>query len=258
MKSNNDQEQINNSVLRYFFNSWIQTCGVGWTHWQVFIAYVFSILFALGLLFFAKITGLEWSWIQMIVAGLIAWDLFGGVIGYNHIAIKRRSLKEGSRLPPLHHNLQHIHPLMLMFFNNEYWLLGITAYWFVTFFLYVEFLEIIPNTGQRRLGKKGQIVVIGFECLVAIFLVVASFFVSDIPTNFQVFGISTYIALCIFTLILIHIPLAFQRTTAIIEVVGIVFLGMALSPPTGFQWVIPVYFLKLLVGFTAKEEVKKM
>ncbi|MCG8337555.1 MAG: hypothetical protein MJE63_23890 [Proteobacteria bacterium] len=258
MKSNNDQKQINNPVLRYLFNSWIQTCGIGWAKWQVFIAYTFSILFALGLLFYAKMFGLEWSWIQMAVAGLIAWDLFGGVIGYNHIAIKRRSSKETSQLPPLHHNLQHIHPLILMFFNNEYWLIGVTVYWFVTFILYVEFLEIIPSTGQRRLGKNGQKVVIGFECLVAVFLIVVSFFVSDIPTNFQVYGISIYIALCIFTLILINIPLTFQRTTAIIEVVGIVFLGMALSPPAGFQWVIPVYFLKLLVGFTAKEEVKEM
>ena len=32
-------------------------------------------------------------------------------------------------------------------------------------------------------------------------------------------------------------------------------IGLFLSPPTGFQWLLPVYFLKLLVGFTVKENI---
>ena len=255
MSLHNQQKPLKNPILRTMFQSWIQACGEGWTHRQVLIAYAFSVLFAVGLLVYASMMGLGWSWIQMCAAGLIAWDLTGGVIGYNHHAIKRKSLKETSKLSPLHHNLQHIHPLILMFFNNESWLLGVTIYWFITFFLYVEFLEIKPATGQRRIGKNGQHVVIGFECAVALFLITSSFFVADIPTDFQVFGICVYSISCVLTLILMNTPLPFQRTTAIIQVVGMIFLGMMLFPPDGFQWVIPVYFLKLLVGFTAKEAV---
>lgn len=255
MNLHNEQKPIHNPILRYLFKIWIQTCGEGWTHRQVFVGYAFSILFPLGLLGYAGMTGIVWSWIQMLAAGLIAWDLMGGVIGYNHHAIKRRSIKETSKLPPLHHNLQHIHPLILMFFQNEYWLLGVTVYWFISFFLYVEFLEINPATGQRRIGKNGQIMVIGFECAVALFLITSSFFVPHVSRAFQVYGMSVYGALGVFTVILMYTSLPFQRTTAIIEVVGMVCIGMMLSPPEGFQWVIPVYFLKLLVGFTAKEAV---
>jgi len=32
-------------------------------------------------------------------------------------------------------------------------------------------------------------------------------------------------------------------------------IGLCLSPPAGFQWLLPVYYLKLLVGFTAKEYI---
>ncbi len=192
----------------------------------------------------------------MTAAGLMAWDLCGGVIGYNHIAIKIRSIKEHNVLPPLHHNFQHIHPLMLMFFNNDYWLLSVTLYWFLSFILYVEFLEINPSNGRRKFGERGQKLVIVFEISVAIFLMMISFFVTDIPADYQIFGMTVYAFLIVSTITLINIPLSFQRTIAIIEVVGIVFLGMLLSPPAGFQWLIPVYFLKLLVGFTAKEELK--
>ncbi len=256
MNRQHEQKPLQNPVLRYFFESWIQTCGTGWTHRQVLVAYLCSMFFAGGLLVYANVMRFDWSWIQMLAAGFIAWDLTGGIIGYNHQAIKRRNFHDTSILPPLHHNFQHIHPLMLMFFKNGPWLLGVTLYWFITFFLYVEFLEIIPATGRRRLGKAGQIVVIGFECAVALFLIISSFLVADVPTPFQIYGISVYGALCILTLILIHTSPPFQRTTAIIEVTGMIFIGMALAPPAGFQWLIPVYFLKLLLGFTAKEAVK--
>jgi hypothetical protein len=34
-------------------------------------------------------------------------------------------------------------------------------------------------------------------------------------------------------------------------------ISLFLSPPVGFQWLLPVYFLKLLVGFAAKENLDK-
>jgi hypothetical protein len=32
-----------------------------------------------------------------------------------------------------------------------------------------------------------------------------------------------------------------------------IIVGLFLSPPAGIQWLVPVYYLKLLVGFTSKD-----
>ena len=175
------------------------------------------------------------------------------MIGYNHPAIKRRRIQETSNLPVWHHNLQHIHPLFLIFFDNSAWLLGVTAYWFVTFFLYVEFLEIVPATGMRRLSVTAQKRVVGLEVAVALALICMSFVIADVPADFRMFGMVVYGGLVVATVVLIRTPVDFQRTTAVIALVAMIVLGLSLSPPAGFQWLLPVYFLKLLVGFTAKD-----
>ena len=126
-------------------------------------------------------------------------------------------------------------------------------YWFVTFFLYVEFLEIVPATGKRRLSATAQKWVIGFEIVVALALIGASFLVADVPADFRLYGMVVYGGLVLATFVLIRAPLVFQRTTAVIALVSIIVIGLYLPPPAGFQWLLPVYLLKLLVGFTAKE-----
>ena len=223
-----------NPILRKLYDIWIQVCGVGWTPGQIFIGYVFFVLVPLGVLLAAYVGGLRWSWVQMVAAGLLAWDLSGGVLGYNHPAMKHRRLQETSNLPVWHHNLQHIHPLILIFFNNPSILLGVMLYWFVTFFLYAEFLEIVPATGKRRLGEAGQKWVIGFEIAVALALISVSFVVADVSVDFRRYGIVVYSGLVLATFILIRTPLAFQRTTAVIALVSIIVIGQFLSPPTGF------------------------
>lgn len=255
MKTNNSLLVSQNPVLRYLYDSWIQTCGVGWTPSQVFVGYLFSVLLALGVLLAAYVNGWGWSWVQIAAAALLAWDLFGGMIGYNHPAMKRRRLQEASDVPVWHNNLQHIHPLILIFFNNPAWLLGVTFYWFATFFLYVEFLEIVPATGRRRLSTTAQKWVIGFEIAVALALIGVSFVVAHVPADFRLYGMVVYGGLVLATFILIRTPLVFQRTTAAIALVSMIVIGLYLSPPAGFQWLLPVYYLKLLVGFTAKENI---
>jgi hypothetical protein len=245
-------------ILRYLYDSWIQTCGAGWTTRQVFAGYVFSILLALGVLLAAALKGLDWSWLQMVAAGLLAWDLFGGAIGYNHPAMKRRRWRETSRIAVWHHNLQHIHPLLLIFFDQSMWLLGLTLYWFITFFLYVEFLEIVPASGERRLDETAQKWVIGFEIAAALALVGLSFVVDGIPADFRLYGMIVYGGLILATFIVQRTPLVFQRTMATIALATMITLGLFLAPPPGFQWLLPIYFLKLLVGFTAKEHVEKI
>jgi hypothetical protein len=79
--------------------------------------------------------------------------------------------------------------------------------------------------------------------------------VADVPADFRLYGMVVYGGLVLATFILIRTPLVFQRTTAAIALVSMIVIGLYLSPPVGFQWLLPVYYLKLLVGFTAKENI---
>jgi hypothetical protein len=63
MNIQHEQRPLQNPVLRYFFESWIQACGNGWTHRQVLVAYLCSVLFAVGLLMYANVMRFDWSWI---------------------------------------------------------------------------------------------------------------------------------------------------------------------------------------------------
>ncbi len=243
-----------NSVSRYLISSWAQTCGVGWSPTQIAFAYATSVVLTATVLTAAYANGLDWSWAQYIVAALLAWDLLLGVIGYSHSAIKRRRDQESSDLPIWHHNLQHIHPLILIYFDQPGLLLGVAAYWFVTFLLYVEFLEVIPATGQRRLSVPAQRWVIGIEVAVSLGLIGLSFVAANVTESFQIYGVAVYGGLVIATAVLIRTPAIFQRTIAVVALVTMTIASLFLSPPAGFEWLVPVYFLKLLVGFTAKEQ----
>ena len=101
-----------NPIARYLLSSWTQTCGVGWTPRQITFAHATAIALTVAVLLAAYANDLDWSWLQYVVAALLARDLLLGVIGYSHSAIKRRRSQESGNLPVWHHNLQHIHPLI--------------------------------------------------------------------------------------------------------------------------------------------------
>ena len=249
----NLKQNMMKTLTNYLYSAWIQTAGEGWTKKQVFVSYLFSAFFAGSVVTYSFVTNLNWSGIQLLTAAWIAWDLGGGVIGYNHKAIKRRTEKEESNLHFYHHNLLHIHPLLLIFFHNPIILLGLTLLHVIGFFAYVELLEVIPETGKRKMGKKGELRVIIAEAAIALTLIILSFLLKSIPHDFQVFGIANYCFLILFTPILMNIPVAFQRAGSIMLALFMILLGMFIHVPNGFEWFIPVYFLKLLTGYTAKE-----
>lgn len=242
-------------ILNYFYTSWIQTTGKGWTGKQVVTGYLFSLIFAFAIVFYSVFADLHWSSIQLLVTALIAWDLGGGVLGYNHRSIELRHSREKGKLHFFHHNLQHIHPLILIFFNNEKILVALTIYWFLTFLLYVEFLEINADTGKRKLSVKGERLIMAFEVIVAIAIIAISVFSDNVSEDFWIFGIVAYGSLPILTAIIIVCPIPFQRTISISLVVTMIVISMYIVIPNGFLWLYPVYFLKLLTGFTAREEI---
>ena len=239
----------------YFYNSWIQITGEGWTKKQVAIGYAFSIFFGVAVALYSTNDGAQWSLLQRVVIGLLAWDLGGGVVGYNHPAIKKRQAMENGNIHYYHHNLQHIHPLILIFFNHPVMLTVIAIYWAITFLIYVELLEISPQTGKRIIEGKGEVVVVGVEIFIAMLLIALTFILPDVDTHLRLFGVLIYAVLPLLTFILVKIPLVFQRTSSIMMVAGMVVIGMYIGIPNGFEWLIPIYYLKLLTGFTAKENI---
>lgn len=232
-------------------DSWVQTCGVGWTPRQIAVGYGFSVLFGVGVVLAAHLAGDGWTWWQAAVAGLLAWDLGGGVVGYNHPAMKRRSAAETSSLPVWHHNLQHIHPLVVVFLSSPAWLAGVASYWLVTFFVYVALLEVVPALGRRRLGPRGQRAAVVVEIGVAAALVGATWIAPDLPATARAWGVTTYLAMAVGTAVVTLVPTEFQRTTAVMCLAAV--LVATPAAPAGFAWLVPVYLLKLLVGFAARE-----
>jgi hypothetical protein len=240
-------------LLDGIYKSWIRTAGTGWTRRQVLLSLFFSLLFPLIVVAYSFYAHLHWNWIQIVAIALFAWDLSGGAVGYNHASMKARQATESGTIHYFHHNLQHIHPLILIFFAQDWLLLGLTAYWLVTFLLYVELLEVDPATHRRRISGAGERWAVAFESTVAAGLVALAFVVPDAAPGYRVFGIVTYCALPVLTAIVVRTPVESQRTVAIVMLLLVIAASPFLSVPPGFGWIIPVYYLKLLAGFAAKE-----
>jgi hypothetical protein len=67
------------------------------------------------------------------------------------------------------------------------------------------------------------------------------------------FALLSYAYLLAATLIVLAVPLYLQRPVALIAYVGALLLNGWLAPPVALGWVLPVFFLKLLVAHLLKE-----
>lgn len=239
-----------NSTLRYFYESWVQACGPGWTPVQVAVGYTGSIVLATAVVLLAHLGGAGWTWWQTAVVAVMSWDLFGGVIGYNNPAMVRRQVQDSVGQGVWHHNFQHVHPLVLIFFANKFALICVAAYWFVTFLLFVELLEPRPKTGAPRLGMRGQRWALRFEILAALGLVTVSWFTPDVSNELRIFGGVVFGLQLLSTLVITRIPFGFRPTVGAICAVTVIVLSQQFTIPLGLVWFVPVYVIKLLIGFT--------
>jgi hypothetical protein len=236
----------------FVHRQWVALCGPGWSKGEVWFSMAACTALGMWYAMNAWVSGYNWTLLQYIVAGLLAWDLVGGAIGYNSTYMKRHRYGDESLLAPIHHNLQHIHPLIVALFHTA-WLPWVSAYWLVTFFLYGEFLEPRED-GKRKLGAKGELGVVVFELLVAVTLAVTAFTVPGARPAMGFYAVVVYFNLLPLTFIVHHSPVNMQRPVAVLCVIVMCFLsGTFLSIPLGFAWLIPVYYIKLIMGYTAKE-----
>ena len=69
------------------------------------------------------------------------------------------------------------------------------------------------------------------------------------------YGLFWYLMLQISVLTVIKTPLYLQRPVSMLIIVTALLInGYFISSPTGFEWLIPVLFLKIVYGHTVKEE----
>ena len=101
--------------------------------------------------------------------------------------------------------------------------------------------------------EAGQKWVIAVEIVIALALIIAAFTLPEIAAESRLYGIFLYGGLPIATFIILRTPLNFQRTTAVIFLVLMIIASLYIAPPVGFEWLLPIYLLKLRVGFTAQE-----
>jgi len=230
----------------YLYKQWVSLCGPGWSVGEVWFNFLVATALGILLPFYAYIAGYEWSIWQMIIAGVIIWDLTGGAIGYNTNYLKKKRAGSKSILTPLHHNLVHIHPLMVAFFYVDWMLPWLFGYWLVVFILYSELMEPKPKVGRR-----GEISIIVYQSMVGIGLMASAFLVEGAQA---VYGLVTFVSMIVLTLVVFFTPLKQQRFAAAIGVVVMCCInGTVIEAPKGFIWLVPVLFIKLILGFTAKD-----
>jgi hypothetical protein len=239
----------------YLYRQWVVLCGPGWSTGEVRFGMAACTVLGVGIALYAWMADWGWSPLQIGVVGLLAWDLAGGAIGYNSTHMKRHRFPEERILPPLHHNLQHIHPLIVALFQTQ-WLLWVFLYWLATFFLYAELLE--PGAeGKRKLGPTGEVGVVVVELMVGAVLTAAAFIAEGATPALGAYGATVYFGIALLTVVVHFTPVRMQRTVAALCVILMCFAsGTLLSIPAGFAWLIPVYGIKLLLGYTAREPLR--
>jgi len=230
-----------------FLDFWCGVAGPGWREWEMWVNMILALLLGVGVALWAVLAGYNWTALQLIAAGLVTWDITGGAIAYNTAYSKHDRRGAGSLIELLPHNLIHIHPLVIGFFSSDL-LPWVFALWAVEFFFFVSFMEPAP-----RFSEKTVKVITAVLILVNVSVMAAAFF---IPGASGGYAALVYLGMLAGTLLIYASPFRLTRFTAAIVLVVICMLaGMILPVPQGFAWFAPVYLLKLLLGFSAIEEI---
>jgi hypothetical protein len=70
-----------------------------------------------------------------------------------------------------------------------------------------------------------------------------------------VFAMVFYVYLIVATVVILLLPLYVQRPVGLLLFIGAILIGLyGFSPTPGLEWFVPVFFLKLLVTHTLREE----
>ena len=230
-----------------FLEFWCGVAGPGWRAWEMWINMTLALVLGVGVALYAVLAGYGWTVFQLIVAGIVTWDITGGAIAYNTAYSKYARRDVDGLMELLPHNLIHIHPMIIGFFHSDL-LPWVFALWLVQFVFFVSFMEPAPRFSEKTV-KVITVVLI----LVNIVVTAAAFFIPDASGGYAAL---VYLGMLAGTMLVQASPLRLKRFTAAIVLVTIcVLAGMILTAPVGFAWFAPVFLLKLLLGFSANEKI---
>lgn len=179
-----------------FLGEWDKFIGPGASRAENGLILGVSLIGAVFVPWNAVRLGLGWSTVQMIVAGLLALDLFGGVIANASNVTKRWYHRPGQgNRQHMIFVLVHLHPVLvgwLFLGGGEGWWFGISVYIFTV--VAAQIILAVPLSVQRPvafgltmagilLGLYALPAVPGMEWFVPVFLMklLAAHLVADVP-----------------------------------------------------------------------------
>jgi hypothetical protein len=196
---------------------------------------------------YSELAGWRWSLVQQIVAGFLVFDLVGGAIAYNSAPSKMDRFDRSNFMDYLPHQSVHIHPIIAAFFYTQ-WLPWVFGYYLVLFVLFIVFFEPKPAVGQTAVNAITVLVL-----ALSLALIVALFVVEE---AWGLYGGTTYLSLLLFSIVVFLVPVRSQSMVAASLVVLMCLLnGTVIAAPPGFTWLIPVFFLKLTLGYVARSSI---
>lgn len=197
--------------------------------------------------FYSELAGWGWSLTQQFAAGFLVFDLFGGAIAYNSDPSKVDRFDRSDFMDYLPHQALHIHPIIAAFFYTA-WLPWVFGGFLVVFVLFVVFFEPEPAIGRGAV-KILTALLLAF----ALALIVASFVVEG---GSGLYGATVYLAMLLFSIVVFRLPVRAQSMVAASIVILMCLLnGAMISVPPGFNWLVPVFFVKLILGYMARTRI---
>jgi hypothetical protein len=197
-----------------------------------------------GFAVYSEFADWGWSAIQQVAAGFLVFDLVGGAIAYNAVPSKLDRFDRSSFMDYLPHQLLHIHPIVAAFFYTQ-WLPWVFAGFLVAFVLFVAFFE--PKPVLRGAALKA---ITALMLAVALALIAASLVVES---GRGLYGGAVYLSLILGSIAVFVSPVRAQAMVAASIVILMCLLnGTVITPPSGFSWLVPVFFVKLVLGYMAR------
>lgn len=231
-------------------NRTITIWGQEVTRSEILIVCLCSILFPLTIPVYAMISGLNLSILQILIAYGLAFDIMSGCLVYNTFRHKEIRYNEKQLSGSVKHALLHMQPLVVASFFTQALLLYIGLYWLIMYIVFVSLFEPVS-----RVKKKIEDIIIGIFIIInVVFFGFCIVLIKDIPL--LLYGTIFYIILAPLTAFQFYLPIKSQRLFGTAVVVFACILNMMiLKAPNGFQWFIPVLFVKIFIGYNAREKI---
>ncbi len=246
MIETNDKFEKQNWIQKLFNNIF----GHSWSNLEIAIVMFATFLVPLVLPLYATCAGWNWTLVQKIAAFAMAFDIMGGCVVYNSFCFKKIRHKENDVKDYVKHALIHMQPLLVAVFYTEHLLPWVTIYWLVLYLTFIGLFEPTPRVGKLTAALvSNTLILINFGLLVLCYLHVQD-------TELFLYGAFNYLSLIVVTLLQVYAPVRAQRLLgATIVIIMSIVNVMLLEPPAGFEWFMPVLYVKLCMGYNARENI---